>query len=953
MHSESRPAWGRTIFLISLLCWTICLPANAWSGPKGLSGGCLRGWYAWNQRDGYGTFAAGKKGCSYNWEQSDASASASRALSECNRTYGRCSIISRKRPSARKLAKDSCLYDATIDSDKKIDACRSFLSMNGLAKADQLSAHSELAYLLGMKNDGAGVVAEETEYLKIDPDDTWSMQKGSHYSQRGKGYLYLDRYDEAIADFDRAIAIGVTDSTVYRDRGIAWSAKGDSNKARSDYDEAIRLDPNSTLAYLHRAEASRDQGDFDKALDDYNRVIGLDPKLAAAYSERGFVLIDKGDPRKAIADYNQAIDLNAKSWSAFFGLGRAYFALHEFPLAETALSSALTLQPNDAYLAIWREMTARRMNSQGTLASDTAQLDLAKWPGPIVQLLLGQITTEQAREKTVDPDPVKQRQQACELDFYSGELALAQNRPREARPLLRSAAGACPVAFLETPAAKIALGSLGTSPEAFPPLMDASIATVCNAALDPNKAGMMNGAPDAVAEAEARHLSVGDCRVALGLPRATFPMDVVTGAQDTLDTVQKFGASGASAGDVVALVPLVLALNKALAGNNETDVVSSTRALREKLSATPAYQTYLAAMTAEKQKQRDIALAEQQGTLAIVRSFATDYVARNMLSDQVPKLLSLITDLDAATASKDPARIAAQIEAAKAGFQAASIADAYNSFIAGKCGAAGQAGCSPALALNVPAQPTKPQLPASAPEPGARADAGPRIALVIGNSAYKNANRLLNPRNDSKAVAAKLKGLGFQVIEGEDLDKPAMDRTVQQFEDAVVGARVALLFYAGHGMQYEGHNYLIPIDAKLETASSINFETISVDQILAAMSDPGRIGIAMLDSCRDNPLARNFSRHLPRAFLVGNGMAATGTDAGGLLIAFATAPDQTASDGDGEHSPFTQALLDNMDAKSTEIGLMLKRVRQEVIHLTNNGQQPWESSSIGEFYLNP
>ena len=154
-------------------------------------------------------------------------------------------------------------------------------------------------------------------------------------------------------------------------------------------------------------------------------------------------------------------------------------------------------------------------------------------------------------------------------------------------------------------------------------------------------------------------------------------------------------------------------------------------------------------------------------------------------------------------------------------------------------------------------------------------------------------------------------------------------------------------------MQYQGHNYLIPIDARLETASSVNFETVGVAQILAAMSDPGRVGIAMLDSCRDNPLARKFSRNLPRAFLVGNGMAMTGTDAGGLLIAFATAPDQNASDGDGEHSPFTQALLDNMAAKSTEIGLMLKRVRQEVIHLTNNEQQPWESSSIGEFYLNP
>ena len=212
-----------------------------------------------------------------------------------------------------------------------------------------------------------------------------------------------------------------------------------------------------------------------------------------------------------------------------------------------------------------------------------------------------------------------------------------------------------------------------------------------------------------------------------------------------------------------------------------------------------------------------------------------------------------------------------------------------------------------------------------------------------------------NPRNDARAVAEKLKGLGFEVIEGEDLTKVAMDGMVRKFAQSVANAQVGLLFYAGHGMQVQGKNYLIPIDATLANETSVDFETISADQVLNYMEAPGRISIALLDLCRDNPLAGRFARSLgaSRSGAVGQGMAIPALQ-GGVLIGFATAPGEVASHGDGDHSPFTLALLKNLDAKGIEVEQMFKRVRREVQNLTNNEQQPWNNSSLkDDFYFNP
>ncbi len=231
-----------------------------------------------------------------------------------------------------------------------------------------------------------------------------------------------------------------------------------------------------------------------------------------------------------------------------------------------------------------------------------------------------------------------------------------------------------------------------------------------------------------------------------------------------------------------------------------------------------------------------------------------------------------------------------------------------------------------------------------------------RVALVLGNSAYQNATELANPKNDADAISKKLAGLGFTVITGLDGSKSDMEKSIREFVKQLDGADVALLFYAGHGMQVNGNNYLIPIDAKLEESTALDFETINLAAILNFMNGEDRISIALLDACRDNPLSRTFARSLgkSRSSLIGRGLARPDVGNGEILIGFATAPGETAADGEGDNSPFTTALIKHMDAKDLDIELMMKRVKRDVYEATQEEQEPFVESGLRqEFHFNP
>lgn len=226
-----------------------------------------------------------------------------------------------------------------------------------------------------------------------------------------------------------------------------------------------------------------------------------------------------------------------------------------------------------------------------------------------------------------------------------------------------------------------------------------------------------------------------------------------------------------------------------------------------------------------------------------------------------------------------------------------------------------------------------------------------RVALVIGNGNYAHAGALPNPANDARAVAASLRELGFEVLQGSDLDRSGMERLIRDFLRKISKAKVALLFYAGHGMQIDGRNYLVPVDAKLETATDLNFETIELDRLLDSLSDPGRATIVMLDACRDNPLSRSFASK-SRSAAVGSGLAAYANPGTGTLIAFATAPGKVALDGQSSNSPFTEGLVKHLRTPGLEVRQLLTRVRKDVSDATRGQQIPWDNSSLlGDVYL--
>jgi hypothetical protein len=221
-----------------------------------------------------------------------------------------------------------------------------------------------------------------------------------------------------------------------------------------------------------------------------------------------------------------------------------------------------------------------------------------------------------------------------------------------------------------------------------------------------------------------------------------------------------------------------------------------------------------------------------------------------------------------------------------------------------------------------------------------------RVALVIGNSAYQHTGALANPKNDAADVAASLKKLEFEVLEGLDLDKAAMDRTIRQFARALDGAHVGLFFYAGHGLQVEGQNYLVPIDAKLEHPSGLDFEMVRVDIIHKTMERATRTNLIFLDACRDNPLARNLARSMgTRSAAIGKGLAAVESGEG-TLISFSTQPGNVAVDGTGRNSPYAEALVKQLGEPKDDLSSMLIRVRNQVIQGTARRQVPWEHSAL-------
>jgi hypothetical protein len=229
----------------------------------------------------------------------------------------------------------------------------------------------------------------------------------------------------------------------------------------------------------------------------------------------------------------------------------------------------------------------------------------------------------------------------------------------------------------------------------------------------------------------------------------------------------------------------------------------------------------------------------------------------------------------------------------------------------------------------------------------AEALADKRVALVIGNSNYVNVARLPNPENDATAVAALFRNAGFDVVEAHNnMGGNAMRRAFRNFSDTARNSDIAVVYYAGHGVEVDGANYLLPTDVVLERDIDVDDEAISIERIVRILEPAKRLRVVILDACRDNPFVSKMKR-VGATRSIGRGLGRIEPQSSDTLIAFAAKAGSIASDGNGTHSPFTTALLNYITLPGLDLRIAFGRVRDDVLKQTGNRQEPFVYGSLG------
>jgi uncharacterized caspase-like protein len=222
-----------------------------------------------------------------------------------------------------------------------------------------------------------------------------------------------------------------------------------------------------------------------------------------------------------------------------------------------------------------------------------------------------------------------------------------------------------------------------------------------------------------------------------------------------------------------------------------------------------------------------------------------------------------------------------------------------------------------------------------------------RVAFIVGNSNYQNVVALANPANDAAAITEMFRKAAFDVVESRrDLKNADMRRALRDFTEKARDADIAVIYYAGHGIEVDGTNYLVPIDAVLERDTDAYDEAIALDRILQAIEPARQLRLVILDACRDNPFAKNMKRTVASRTL-SRGLAGVEPTRPNTLIAFAAKGGSTASDGDNKNSPFTTALLKYLAKPGLELGKAFRLVRDDVMNATANKQEPFVYGSLG------
>ena len=345
-----------------------------------------------------------------------------------------------------------------LTTEVRISACTAVTEGSRYSGKDLAWAYDNRgnAYLENKDYDHA--VDDFNEAVRLNPKDTIG------YDGRGLAYVSKNDYDRGIADFNKAMQIDPKFKWAYSNRGRVYRIKGDYDRAIADYGQALQIDSNFTEAYNNRGYAYALKGDYDRAIADYNQAIQLDPKYATAYENRAYAHLAKADYNRAAADYTQVIQMFPKDADSYFTRGRFNLFAGATAKALADINQANELNPKYAYTALWLDVVNKRSGLPSRLGEAVTQVDMTKWPSPVIRLYLGQLTPEAVLAAADDTNAVTKRSQVCEANFYIGELALQQGKKDEATRLFRLVTTDCDKSFIEYEGATAELKALGVSP---------------------------------------------------------------------------------------------------------------------------------------------------------------------------------------------------------------------------------------------------------------------------------------------------------------------------------------------------------------------------------------------------------------------------------------------------------------------------------------------------------
>jgi tetratricopeptide (TPR) repeat protein len=342
-------------------------------------------------------------------------------------------------------------------SDERIAGCTAMIEAGMAPKTILARAYESRARAYFEVRDFDHAIADYSQVIQLNPQDRYA------YLCRGNANRYKRSFDQAIADYSEAIRLDPNDGLSYVSRAAAYAQTDDFDRAFIDYARAIELNPSDTRAYLSRGSAYRAKGDIDSATADFNHAIQISPTYKYAYFQRGGTYAAKDEFDLAIADYDEGIRLDQKDARAYRGRAMVKFRAGSLAKSLDDLEQSLELNPRDSYTALWREIVARRGNQPSQLADATAQLDMTKWPAPVIRMFLGETTPEATLAAAENSDPRVRKCQVCEANFYAGELALQLGSKDDATRLFGLAVTDCPKTFIEWSGAKAELKALGVN----------------------------------------------------------------------------------------------------------------------------------------------------------------------------------------------------------------------------------------------------------------------------------------------------------------------------------------------------------------------------------------------------------------------------------------------------------------------------------------------------------